>query len=109
MELEQKFIKDRGFEIEPQVFESLQEINILEAIAISNFLMEVDYDAVSINSFVSTVLGGVTYDKHKNPITFAVEMVVTEDEKIALSDVSLISMDEYLDLINLKLNINELR
>ena len=38
----------------------------------------------------------------------AVEMVVTEDNKLALSDVSLISMDEYLDLINLKLNINGL-
>jgi len=71
--------------------------------------MEVNYDAVPVNSLVSTVLGGVTYDRQDNPITFAVEMVVTEDNKLALSDVSLISMDEYLDLINLKLNINELR
>lgn len=109
MESEQKFIKDRGFEIEPQVFDSLQEIDILKATAIATFLMEVDYDAIPVNNFVSTVLGGVTYDKHNNPITFALEMVATEDDKIALSDVSLISMDEYLDLINLKLNINELR
>lgn len=108
MESEQKFIKDRGFEIEPQVFDSLQEINIIEATAIATFLMEVNYDAVPVNSLVSTVLGGVTYDKHDNPVTFAVEMVVTEDNKLALSDVSLISMDEYLDLINLKLNINGL-
>jgi len=105
MELEQKYTEEVEFEIEPQVFASLQEINPMEALAITEFLMEIDYDTIPLNEYVSTVMGGVAFDSYKNPITFALEIVKTEQHGIALSDVTLISMDEYLDLINLNLKL----
>ena len=63
------------------------------------FIREAGYD------LVSTILGGIIVDDDNNPITFALEIIKDDSEYIILSDVQLISMDEYLDLLNLKLNI----
>ena len=56
------------------------------------------------NNLVSHVLGGVVTRGNEN-ITFAIELVKMEDDFILLTDIKLISMDEYLDLINLNLYI----
>ena len=58
---------------------------------------------------VSTVLGGVVVDDDNNPITFAVEIIKDLSPHLILSDLSLIEMDEYLDLLNLNNKSNEKR
>ena len=54
---------------------------------------------------VSKVLGGLVMDDDNEPITFGLEFIRNESEFIVLSDLKLISMDEYLDLMNLKQRI----
>ena len=48
-------------------------------------------------------------DDNNEPLTFALEMIKTNRDNIILSDLQVISMDEYLDLLNLNIKSNEKR
>ena len=80
-------------------------MDILTGIKIARFIDE-KVDAVDINNLVSTVLGGVVIDNDDEPITFALEIIKDEETNIILSDIKMVSMDEYLDLINLNKKSN---
>ena len=46
-----------------------------------------------------------TFDN--TPVTFALELIKTRSPHIILSDIKLVHMDEYLDLLNLGLKKNK--
>tara|TARA_R110001592_G_scaffold6573_1_gene35286 strand:+ start:200 stop:451 length:252 start_codon:yes stop_codon:yes gene_type:complete len=82
--------------------ESISDMDIRTGIKIAKFI-EKNIDNIPTNKLISTVLGGVIMDDENEPITFALEIIKNkESEFTILSDVQLIPMDEYLDLLNIK-------
>ena len=104
MDAEQKYIREAGYDVAENFMESISDMDIRTGIKIAKFIQE-NIDDIPSNKLVSTILGGVVVDDDNDPITFALEIINNDSEYIILSDVKLISMDEYLDLLNLKLNI----
>ena len=97
MDLEPRYIKDRGYEVEDNFVTSLEEIEEPIAIKIALFIQDNLRD-ISPNNFTTYVLGGVVH-YYNEPITFAVEVMKTHGEYLTPTDLSLINMNEYLDLI----------
>jgi|TARA_R110000823_G_C15935054_1_gene499852 hypothetical protein len=97
MDLKPRYTKDKLYEVEDNFVTSLEEIDEHIAIKIALFIQDNLRD-ISPNEFTTYVLGGLVhyYDK---PITFAVEVMKTHGSYITLTDLALISMNEYLDLI----------
>ena len=104
MDAEQKYIREAGYDVAEDFMESISDMDIRTGIKVAKFIQE-NIDDVPVNRLVSTVLAGVVVDDDNDPITFALEIINNDSTHIILSDVKLISMDEYLDLLNLKLNI----
>ena len=104
MDAEQKYIREAGYDVAEDFMESISDMDIRTGIKVAKFIQE-NIDDVPTNKLVSTILGGVVVDDDNDPITFALEIINDDSTHIILSDVKLISMDEYLDLLNLKLNI----
>ena len=88
------------FDIDDFFVESLQELDLYTALKIGRYIKN-NIKSMPVNSLRSYVLGGVVVDTIGEPITFAIELVSVKGEPTTLTDVTLISMDEYLDLINL--------
>ena len=107
MDVKRKYIKEAGYDVAEDFVETLQQLDIRTGIKIAKFI-EKNVDKVQENDLVSTVLGGVVIDDDNTPITFALEMLRIEDV-IILSDIKLVDMDEYLDLLNLNIKSNESR
>ena len=99
MDTTPKYIKDRGYEVEDNFITSLEEIDEQKAIKIAMYI-EQNLTDISPNDFITYVLGGVVHH-YNEPITFAVEVMKTHGHYITLTDLSIIDMDEYLDLISL--------
>lgn len=104
MDVKRKYIKEAGYDVAEDFVETLQQLDIRTGIKIAKFI-EKNVDKVPETNLVSTVLGGVVIDDDNTPITFALEMLKIKDV-IILSDIQLVSMDEYLDLLNLNLKSN---
>ena len=99
MGLKQKFIGDK-YEVEEFFIDSLQELDLYTALKIARYI-ERNINSLPANDLCSYILGGVIVETIGDPITFALEIVSDNKGSTTLTDVSLISMDEYLDLINL--------
>ena len=91
---------DVDFDFEEFFVESLQELDLYTALKIGRYIKK-NIKSLPDNNLRSYILGGVIVDTIGDPITFALEVVSLKNEPTTLTDVSLISMDEYLDLINL--------
>tara|TARA_R110002012_G_C11642643_1_gene610795 strand:+ start:852 stop:1208 length:357 start_codon:yes stop_codon:yes gene_type:complete len=105
MDAGRKYIKDKGYDVSEDFVDSLSDMDIRTGIKIARFIDEKVYD-VCPNSLVSTVLGGVVMDDYNEPVTFALEIIKDEQKNIILSDIKMVSMDEYLDLLNLNIKSN---
>mgnify|MGYP003145341266 CR=1 FL=1 len=103
MELKQKYIEEKIYEVDDYFLEALEEFELPVSLKIARFLEENSIE-VENNSLVSHILGGLVVYAGK-PITFALEVVKIELENMTLTDITPISMDEYLDLRNLNLYI----
>ncbi len=103
MDVEQKYITEAGFDIDEGFVETIQQFDIRTGIKIATFIQE-NIDTVEPNLNVAELLEGVIIDDDQQPITFVVEIIKNYSNQIILSDLQLISMDEYLDLLNLKSN-----
>jgi len=101
MDVEQKYIKEAGFDIDEGFVETIQQFDIRTAIKIAKFI-QANVENIEPNLNVSTILEGVVINDEQEPVTFAVEIIKDYSTQIILSDLQLISMDEYLDLLNLK-------
>lgn len=108
MDVKQRYIRESGYDVAEDFVESLQELDVRTGIKVAKFIQE-NATQVERSALVSTVLGGVVIDDNNQPVTFALEMIKTHSPHIILSDIKLVSMDEYLDLLNLNIKSNEKR
>lgn len=99
MELKQKFIRDSGYDLEDNFTDTLHLVHPVLAFKIGKYI-EDNVQILPNNELRSHVLGGVVMHKN-NPITFALELIKQKGLVISLTNLIFISMDEYLDLINL--------
>ena len=107
MDAKPRFIKEAGYDIAEEFVETLQQLDIRTGIKIAKFI-EKNVDNIPTSKLTSTVIGGVVIDDDGEPITFALEVlkIKEQEEIIILSDIQLVSMDEYLDLLNLNKQLN---
>jgi len=106
MDVKQKYIREAGYDVAEDFVETLQQLDIRTGIKIAKFIQE-NIHKVEENILVSTILEGIVIDDEDKPVTFAVEIIKDYSPNIILSDIQLISMDEYLDLLNLNLKSND--
>jgi len=97
MGLEQKYIKDKGYDVENDFLEALENIDRALAAHIVIFLEENVFD-YKPKSRYPYFLGGLVHYNNE-AITFAVQIVKESGNYITLSDLKFISMDYYLDLM----------
>ena len=103
MGLKLKYIKDDGYDVYEEYLEALDSLDFGLSLVISKYIdSKVLY--LPVNDYISQILGGVVNYKNKN-IFFALEIIRTQGSFLMLSDLQIISSDDYLDLINLNLHI----
>ena len=100
MELKLKFIGDNSYEIEEGFAEGLEKMSPGLAASIVLYL-DANLPDLKDNDMTTYIIGGLIHYGNE-PITFAVEMMKASGETLTITDVCLIEMDDYLDLINLK-------
>ena len=104
MELRQKYIEAKGYDVTEDFMDSFGEINLPLAIEIAKHI-EQCFIPIPNDTITSHVMGGVTSYLDEQ-ITFAIEIIkFDENDFLILSDIKLIDMDDFLDLINLNLYI----
>ena len=103
MESRQKYIEAKGYDVDDFFLEELQKFELPVSLKIARFIEENEI-ILKPNNLVSYILGGLIMYAD-NPVTFAVEVVKTKGEYMKFTDIAPITMDEYLDLINLNLYI----
>ena len=106
MDVKQKYTTEL-FDVTDDFVDGLQELDIRTGIKIARFINE-NIGNVNTNDLVSTVLGGVVINDHDEPITFALEVIKDNTSQPLLSDLKLVDMDEFLDLLNLNKKTNGL-
>ena len=113
MDVKPRYIKEAGFDIAEEFVENIQKFDIRTGIKIAEFIQNNTPD-VPESILTSTILPGVIIDDDNNPITFAVEVLKYQDydefelpDITVLTDLQIISMDEYLDLLNLNKKLND--
>ena len=109
MGVRQRYIEVKNYDVDDFFLDALQEFELPVSLKIARFIEENNIE-VKNNTLVSHILGGLVMYAGK-PITFALEVIKIELEYMILTDITSISMDEYLDLMNLNLYIksNEFR
>tara|TARA_R100001460_G_scaffold27603_1_gene55499 strand:- start:298 stop:672 length:375 start_codon:yes stop_codon:yes gene_type:complete len=108
MGLKQRYIRDKGYDVEDEFMDELKSFDHDTALAIALFLEDNVRD-LHPNEFTTYVYGGLVNVKDE-VITFAVEILKVKHRHLTFTDISLISMDEYLDLmlINCYIKSNEI-
>ena len=104
MDVKQKYTTEL-FDVTEDFVDGLQELDIRTGIKIERFINE-NLGNVKTNELVSTVLGGVVMNDQDEPITFALEVIKDTSSQPLLSDIQLVDMDEFLDLLNLNKKTN---
>ena len=99
MVLEQKYIKDSGYEMEDDFMDALHVLHPLVAFKIGKYIEDYVTD-LPPNELRSYVLGGVVHIDNV-PQPFALEIVKEPGMVTILSNLVMITLDDYLDLINL--------
>ena len=106
MELRQKYIEAKGYDVTDDFMDRFQEINLPLALEIAKHIEKCSIP-IPEDLITSQVMGGIITFLGEN-IPFAIEIIqLDEAEFLILSDIKLIGMDEFLDLINLNLYIKE--
>lgn len=100
----QKYIRKAYYDVAEEFMAAIAGMDISTGIKIAKFI-EKNFSSLEGSILVSKVLGGLVMDDDNEPITFGLEIIRNESEFIVLSDLKIISMDEYLDLMNLKQRI----
>ena len=103
MELPQKYIEVKEFDVSDAFFYKLQEIGLETAVAISKSISHSQIELPD-DGRISHTIGGVASTDNED-VPFSIKFIKIESEVVLLTDINLISMDEYLDLINLNLYI----
>ena len=102
MGLEQKSTEDKYYEISDEFLESMDDLGIRTRILIAKQIEEYSI-VVPEEELMSHHVGGIINDPDHGATPFAIEIMRIDKDLVMLTDIKLISMDEYLDLINLNL------
>jgi|TARA_B100000900_G_C20385529_1_gene636342 hypothetical protein len=97
MDLKQRYIRDKGYDVEQEFMDELKSFDSKVALEIALFLEDNVRD-LKPNEFTTYVYGGLVMVELK-PVTFAIEIMRVKYRHLTFTDISLISMDEYLDLM----------
>jgi len=103
MDVKPKYTEVRKYDIDDFFIENLQDIEFPLSVRIAEFI-EKNLRYIPSSDLVSYVVGGLVMYNNK-PVAFALELVRPLGDNPILSDIEIISMDEYLDLMNLNLYI----
>jgi len=98
--LEQKYIKDSGYEMEDDFMDALHILHPMVSFKIGKFI-EDNVEDLPPNDLRSYVLGGIVHH-NKVAYPFALEIIKHPGMISILSNLIMITLDDYLDLINLK-------
>lgn len=102
MGLKLKYIKDDGYDVYEEYLEALDSLEFGLSLVISEYIdSKVLY--LPVNDYISQILGGTVNYKNKN--IFCIRSNKNTRFFLMLSDLQIISSDDYLDLINLNLHI----
>jgi hypothetical protein len=96
MDITPKYIGGRGYEVEDNFIAALDEMDEEIAWKISLYI---EKNLYLQPCYMLSTIGGVIHHFNK-PITFAVKVAQTDITFFILTDLLLINMDEYLDLVN---------
>lgn len=99
MVLEPRYIKDSGYDMEDDFMDALHRLPPMMAYKIGKYIEDYVVE-LPPNDLCTYVVGGVI-DYNETPVPFALEIMKTSGMLITLTNLILISMDDYLDLINL--------
>ena len=94
MDAEQRYTRVDGYDVDDYF------VDVRTGIKIAKFIDD-NIDDFDYSDLVSTILGVLVMDDNDNPLTFALEITKDESSLVVLSDIKEVSMDEYLDLLNL--------
>ena len=97
MGLKQRYIRDKGYDVEDEFMDELKSFDHDTALAIALFLEDNVRD-LNPNELTTYVYGGLVHVKDE-VVTFAVEILKVKHRHLTFTDITLISMDEYLDLM----------
>jgi|TARA_R100001369_G_scaffold45232_1_gene71411 hypothetical protein len=106
MELTQKYIEVKEFDVSDTFFDRLHDMGLEEAVIISKAISE-GYIELPDDEKISYTIGGVAQFPDEEDIPFSLKFIKIEHDAVLLSDIQLISIDEYLDLINLNLYLKK--
>ena len=101
MDVKFQYVKD--FEIDDDFISALQDVPQTLSLTIALYIEEY-LPELPVNELCSHVRAGLVYHYGK-PIPFLIEVTKPDEELMVLGDLQFIDMDEYLDFINLKLNL----
>ena len=104
MDLEQKYIEVNKYYLDDDFLESLDSMDKSISSRIADYIDE-NIWYTKFNDGTDTVLSGVIDDNVDTPITFQLEVYKSTRNEVTLSDVYLITMDDYLDMYNMKLTL----
>ena len=107
MDVEPRYTTDAGLDIGEDFLDTLQDLDIRLGIKIAKFIAS-NIERVEVNKLVSTIMEGLVTDDDQEPITFILEIIKSNESNVMLSDLEMIEMDEYLDLLNLNKKTNGL-
>ena len=103
MDFKPKYIKDNGYDVSDEYLQALDDIDFELSLIISKYIDDNVIDIEPTND-ISQVRGGIVhYEGVAYP--FALEMIKMRGSFLILTDICLIDLNEYLDLINLNLHI----
>ena len=101
MELKFPYIEDKGYHLEEDFIDALQEVPIelstLIAIYIDEYCPKLETDLIKTH-----LLAGIVHYQRK-PVPFVFEVSRPNEKDFIFTDLKFIDIDEYLDFINLNL------
>jgi hypothetical protein len=103
MDFKPKYIKDNGYDVSDEYLQALDEMDFELSLVISK---HIDDNVIDIEptSDISEIRGGIVHHEGV-AYPYALEMIKIRGSFLILTDICLIDLNEYLDLINLNLHI----
>ena len=104
MALKRKYTEVNKYYLDDNFLDSLDSLERHIAVQIVDFIDDNIWNA-KVDDHIDTFLGGLADNNVDPPVTFQVELHKNKKNEIILYDIQLISMDDYLDMYNMKLII----
>tara|TARA_R100001591_G_C4351256_1_gene183145 strand:+ start:2990 stop:3343 length:354 start_codon:yes stop_codon:yes gene_type:complete len=101
--MELKSLYTRAFELDDDFIVALEDVPPSLSLTVALYIEEY-LPVLPPDELCTHILGGLVYH-FDEPVPFVIEILKPDEYLMVLTDIQFIDMDEYLDLINLKLNL----